>query len=161
MIQQASLEQLDSVRSLRAGQIESYFENILSQVKTLTEDDMIVAAMVRFNQSFSKLNNVLIPKDWNAEIRTYYREEFIPRLSENIGGDPTFPVYSPRRQAARYLQYHYLIANPNPIGKKDDLIAAQDGSEYSKIHARYHQRLRNLIKEFGYYDLFLIRVVPQ
>ncbi len=156
MLQQASFDQLDGIRSSRAGQIEAYFRTILSQVKTLTEDDMIVAAMVRFNQGFNKLNNVLIPEEWNTEIRTYYREEFIPRLSKNMGGEPMFPVYSPRRQTARYLQYHYIVNNTNPVGEKDNLTAAQDGSEYSKVHARYHQRLRHLIKEFGYYDLFLI-----
>ncbi len=89
-------------------------------------------------------------------LQEHTTDEFIPRLSKNVGGEPTFSVYNPRRQAARYLQYQYIVTNPNPVGEKDALTAAQDGSEYSKVHARYHPRLRNLTKEFGYYDLFLI-----
>lgn len=156
MLKQASFEQLEGIRSSRAGQIETYFTTMRSQVKTLTENDMIVGAMVRFNHAFNKLNNVIIPEAWNNEIRTYYRESYLPGLSKNLGAEPSFSVYNPRRQAARYLQYHYIVTNAHPVGEKDALMAAQDDSEYSKIHTRYHQRLRSLIKEFGYYDLFLV-----
>ncbi len=62
----------------------------------------------------------------------------------------------PESAASFYLQYHYIAANPNPIGKKDVLKAATDNSKYSGIHARYHPIFRNIIKKFGYYDMFLI-----
>jgi hypothetical protein len=29
-------------------------------------------------------------------------------------------VYIPTGQAARYLQYHYIASNPNPVGQKDN-----------------------------------------
>ena len=64
--------------------------------------------------------------------------------------------FLPENLASYYLQYHYIAANPNPIGKKDLLNAAQDSSQYSRIHARYHPIFRNIIKRFGYYDMFLI-----
>ncbi|WP_232432254.1 adenylate/guanylate cyclase domain-containing protein [Chamaesiphon minutus] len=36
------------------------------------------------------------------------------------------------------------------------LDTAADGSAYSSRHARYHPIFRNIIKKFGYYDMFLI-----
>ena len=62
----------------------------------------------------------------------------------------------PESTASNYLQYHYIAANPNPIGKKHILDKANDGSEYSRIHERYHPIFRNIIEKFGYYDMFLI-----
>ena len=117
---------------------------------------MVVEAMSEFNQAFEKIDGASIPREWDREIAAYYNNEFLPRLAKNITGTPILATYRPRSTASRYLQYHYIANNPNPVGKKDELKQAQDGSEYSKIHAKYHRLFRNLIKKFGYYDLFLI-----
>lgn len=54
------------------------------------------------------------------------------------------------------LQNLYIGGNPNPIGEKQKLDDAGDGSEYSKLHAKYHPRLRKRVEMYGYYDLFLV-----
>lgn len=56
----------------------------------------------------------------------------------------------------RYLQQHYISENHNKIGEKHLLDAAEDGSEYSQLHAQYHPYLREFTLENSYYDLFLI-----
>ncbi len=53
-------------------------------------------------------------------------------------------------------QYLYIQENSNPLGSKHLLDAADDGSEYSRHHARYHPSIRQFLEEFGYYDIFLI-----
>lgn len=54
------------------------------------------------------------------------------------------------------LQSLYIDNNPHPIGKKNSLTMAFDGSTYSLIHGQYHDWLNEFIVEYGYYDLFLI-----
>ena len=54
-----------------------------------------------------------------------------------------------------YLQEHYIDKNPNPIGKKEELDYANDGSSYSNAHKRYHGWMRSFLRERGYYDIFL------
>jgi len=44
--------QLTSIRASQAYQIESYFNNIFSQTRTLAENQMIVNAMKQFKISF-------------------------------------------------------------------------------------------------------------
>ena len=149
-------DQLTSVRASKAYQVESYFQTLRHHIETLCEDRMVVSAMVEFNQAFAQLNQASIPGDWERDIEGYYTNEFLPRLTKNIIGTPVYETYRPTKVASRYLQYHYIANNPNPVGKKDELEQAQDGSDYSRIHARYHALFRNLIKKFGYYDLFLI-----
>jgi methyl-accepting chemotaxis protein len=55
-----------------------------------------------------------------------------------------------------YLQQQYIDLNPNPLGQKEKLNFAHDGSPYSAVHAQYHPWLRNLLQAKGYYDIFLI-----
>lgn len=50
----------------------------------------------------------------------------------------------------------YIIKNPFPTGKKLEYFDAQDGSDYSKLHARFHPIFKQYLEEYGYYDIFLV-----
>ncbi len=62
----------------------------------------------------------------------------------------------PVGRAPYFIQEHYLVRNPYPRLERDRLDLAKDGSEYSRVHAKYHPSLRRIARQFGYYDLFLI-----
>jgi len=156
ILKTAISNQLVSVRASKAYQIESYFQSLYNHVATLTEDRMIVEAMVDFNRSFKQLNFEFIPDEWTQELEAYYETEFFPRLAASIGGKPHFENYRPTTQAGTYLQYHYIANNSAEVGAKDELRDALDGSDYSKVHAKYHEIFSNLSERFGYYDVFLI-----
>ncbi len=148
--------QLTSVRSSKAYQIESYFKTLRNQVETLLENRTVVLAMIEFDREFNNLKKESITLAQDQAIETYYNKEFLPRLAKNIEGTPIFETYRPTSVESRYLQYHYIANNSYPVGKKDNLVQVKNNNNYDKIHARYHSLFRNLIKRFGYYDLFLI-----
>lgn len=50
----------------------------------------------------------------------------------------------------------YITKNPFPAGKKLEYFDAQDGSNYSKLHARFHPVFKQYLEEYGYYDIFLV-----
>lgn len=54
-----------------------------------------------------------------------------------------------------YLQDIYIKNNPNPIGKKQLLKSANDSSEYSIVHAKYHPYYLQIQESYNLYDLFL------
>jgi len=148
--------QLTSIKNTKSYQIEFYFQTLRNHVETLSEDKMFVEAMIEFDRAFKKLNNQSIPQDWDEKIITFYQKDFLPRLSYSKFKKNNLSAYKPSSSVARYLQYHYLANNPYSVGQKDKLIVAPDGSEYSKIHSKYHQLFKKMIEKFGYYDLFLI-----
>lgn len=148
--------QLTSVRASKGYQVEAYFKNLQNHLQTLCENHMTVAAMQEFNQSFDELERSSVSAERDAKIESYYTQKFFPRLAKNIEGEPVFETYRPTGNAARQLQYQYIANNPNPVGKKDVLDDAKDNSKYSAVHRRYHPLFRNLIKRFGYYDMFLV-----
>ena len=56
---------------------------------------------------------------------------------------------------SRYLKRHYIEENPHPVGGKENLDSASDGSRYSDVHATHHPWFRTFLRERGYYDIFL------
>jgi hypothetical protein len=151
-----AFEQLTSLRTSKAYQIESYFRTIRNHIETLSETPSVVLAIEEFTAAYRQLETVEVPPELTAKLNAYYQKEFIPRLAKAEPGTPVLPAFLPQTKSSTYLQYHYIAANPNPVGKKEVLNAAKDGSNYSQVHARYQPIFRSIIKKFGYYDLFLI-----
>jgi len=149
-------QQLTSVRASKAYQIESYFRTIQNHTQTLSEDLSVIAAVEQFAAAYNQLASAPEAKGSAQAVETYYRSQFLPRLDKYHAGTPNLPAYLPSERATEYLQYHYIAANQNPVGKKQQLTAASDGSTYSQVHGRYHPIFRNIIAKFGYYDMFLI-----
>jgi class 3 adenylate cyclase len=150
------LNQLTSVRASKTYQIESYFQTIRNHTQTLSEDPAIMAAMQEFNAAYGQLERTPIPTEFEQQIASYYQTQFLNRLAKVEEGNPILQSYLPRVAAAQYLQYHYIAANPNSVGKKHLLNDPKDGSTFSRVHAQYHPIFRNIIQKFGYYDMFLI-----
>ena len=73
-----------------------------------------------------------------------------------LAKDPLFGRYRPSGQAARYLQHYYLSQSEYTYEDKNQLIAAEDESEYSRYHREFHPPLNDIVQQFGYADLYLI-----
>lgn len=153
---QAAYDQLTLLKSEKSQQVSNYFQSLQSHAVTLAADRMVVMAMVEFNKAFRQLDRRFVPTEWDTPLESYYEASFLSQL-EAIGGEPVrFGSYRPSGQAARYLQHHYLSLNENEPGEKNQLIAADDGSEYSRYHSEYHPPLNDIVQQFGYGDLYLI-----
>ncbi len=148
--------QLTSLRTSKAYQIESYFRTIRNHIETLSETPSVVLAIEEFTTAYRQLETVEVSPELTTKVNAYYQQEFIPRLAKAEPGTPVVPAFLPQTKSSTYLQYHYIANNPNPVGKKEALNAAKDGSNYSQVHARYQPIFRSIIDKFGYYDLFLI-----
>lgn len=53
------------------------------------------------------------------------------------------------------LRELYITNNPHPVGQRQHLLTAEDGSGWSQTHFSYHPGLREFQERRGYYDLFL------
>ena len=156
---EASIEnQLRSVRAAKAKQIEAYFSGLRSEVKVLGSGTLTGEALSAFSSGYGSVLEQAgtVESSRVEELRRYYRNEFAPRLEAGTGSNPNPDAFLPAPIGARYLQSEYIVQNPNEIGEKDQLNAADDSTDYTRAHARYHSLLRNIADEFGYYDLFLI-----
>ncbi len=160
-LEEESFNKLTAVREIKKEAIERYFEQIAGQIKTFSKDVMIVEAMKKFKSSFHEIENDLnISQDelngYQQNVHNYYRNDFLPRLNANIAQPKGIDEFLPKDDKTFILQNHYFANNPNAVGEKDNLDYAQDGSRYSEIHKTYHPVIRHFLREFGYYDIFLV-----
>jgi PAS domain S-box-containing protein len=155
-VERSTLERLTSVRAGKANQIEKYFGQIRSQARIFARDRMIIDAMAEFDAAHQALRGAELTQEQRDAVANHYREVFVPRLEANTAAELAVAAFLPTDDADLYLQFHYIVGNPNKVGEKDLLDDAGDDSEYSSVHRTIHPILRDLVHEFGYYDLILI-----
>lgn len=158
-LNKAIFNQLTSIRSAQAYQIEAYFDQVFSQTRTLAENRMIVNAIKQFSEGYEVGLYRSVSDEQNDELTDYYEDSFVPRLAKSFEDMPLSILYRPRRSVASYFQYHYIVNNPFPLGQKDELaISEGDTTIYNRFHQFYQPIFRNLLLEFEYYDIFLIDI---
>ena len=150
------MNQLTGVTRSKAFQIEAYYRTIHNHTETLSDDRMFIEAMREFRAAYRKMDDAPIPADALNAVREDYLDKFYPELQRLKMARPRVEDYLPFTPAALELQYLYIVKNPNPAGRRDQLADAEDGSAYSRVHEKYHATFQSLIKKFGYYDLYLI-----
>jgi class 3 adenylate cyclase len=151
-----TFNQLTGITRTKRSQIESYYETINNHVETLSSDRMFIDAMREFQLAYKKMNKKRVPVPVLKAVDDDYRDQFYPEMQKLNMARQNFQAYLPITPAAMQLQYLYIVKNPYPKNKRDELLDAGDGSAYSRVHRKYHQGFREIVRKFGYYDLYLI-----
>ena len=160
-IENKAKAQLEAIKTVKANQLTGYFQQIENQVRTFSENVMVVDAMKQFptaETSASTEAGVTPEKleQMRNKVESYYKIDFTNEYLDITGNNP--PVeqqLAPLDNDSIFLQYQYIANNPNPLGAKEVLDAANDDTTYSKLHKKYHPVVRSYLKKFGYYDIFL------
>jgi PAS domain S-box-containing protein len=155
-VERTTFEHLTSVRAGKANQIEAYFDQVRKQARTLAQSRMVIDAMAEFDEAHDELGDAGFADDQESTVTQYYRDIFLPGLASHSGEDLDLSHFLPADGAGLHLQHQFIAANPYPVGEKDKLDDARDGTSYSDVHRTYHPVLRSYVQEFGFYDLFLI-----
>src|SRR5215469_5414818 len=129
--------QLTGINRSKAFQIEAYYRTIHNHAESLSDDRMMIGAMREFHDAFLKLNSTPVSSQAVDAVRNDYEQNFYPRMRQLKVARGRFQDYLPVTSAAVQLQYLYIVKNPYPKGQRDKLVNAGDGSEYSRVHAKY------------------------
>lgn len=158
---QETFQRLVATRNMKERQIETYFNFIKNQCLILAEDPTVVTACKEFQDATKSIEGQSKAEDVRAledkdSLTEYYKNEFIKRLNINLEIPQTVENYIPDDATGKVLQNLYIAKNSNPVGQKDLLDDAGDGSAYSTVHKKYHAFFRSFLKKFKYYDIFII-----
>jgi methyl-accepting chemotaxis protein len=154
-----SREALVAQRAAKAGQITDYFDSLSNQVQVLASSPEVVSAMRELPAAYE--NSIISIADLPAErarLAKYYTTDFMQEFDKHNTGrklDMAATVAA-LPDLAMNLQYQYIANNPNPLGAKNALDRAADGTRYSEIHGAVHPFLRTALRQFGLYDIFLV-----
>jgi len=159
----ASIEQVESSRTMIKSALDSYFAKVKGQITTMAHDEGVVRAMVDFKTGFdiyAKESNLTSIDAIAArkKLADYYKNEFGSEFSKQNSGKivDSISVLNKLSETQIILQSAYISDNENPLGNKHKLDVAQGNNLYNRTHAVHHPNLREALEKFGYYDIFLI-----
>ena len=130
---QTAMNQLTGIRRSKAHQIESYFQSVRSQVRTLGESLMAVDALREFRSEFLKLDGPNVPPKLRATVAEYYSKHYLPGLHKLVKPRAAFDQYMPVGRGAYALQAAFLVNSPFPTGEKEELDSSADVPGYSRV----------------------------
>ena len=161
-IEGQSLRKLQTVNTITAKAVDNYFSSMEEQLKITAENRMTLEALEAFATGFQKIesdDNLTESsiQDARKSLSTYYTGEFSNEYMRQTENEPpTTSFLENLSDSSAYLQYLYIRKNENPLGSKELLNAADDGSSYTAAHSLYHPIFRNFLKRLGIYDFFLV-----
>ncbi len=152
---------LVAVRDTTKSSIEDYFKFISQQVLTFSNDRMIINAAEEFKTAFDQYKYDVSASDvseYRTKLATYYTNEFNNEYARRNQGNKVdvISLVNQLDDESVLLQYAYIRANQNPLGEKDSLDMADNDSIYAKLHADYHPHIRDYLRKFEYYDIFIV-----
>lgn len=132
--------------------VNRYFDTLHAQTRSLAITPDVISAL----QDFTSAVDAFDPQSASYN-SAKLQERYKYQEQQTEGGSPgDAERWIPTDATERSLQGIYIGDNPHPIGEKQNLMKALDGSRYSDVHARYHGYFKALVEEFGLYDIFLI-----
>ena len=157
-----AFNQLETVNTITGQSVERYFRTLHDELRVLSEDRMISAAIQEFTGGVAEvLTEDGVDEQGVTKARRslegFYAGEFAAAYRRATGSDPDArALVAALDDASAWLQDLYIRGSEYPLGSKANLDAAADNSTYTKAHALYHPILRNLQEKYGLYDLFLV-----
>jgi len=159
-LEESSEARLLAVRDITKRRIEDYLQSIDKQVKTLSNDRMIIDAMKQFSHAYKDYPNQsnFSPESARTGLNDYYKTQFNKVYQQrNQGENAEYERWiSNLSPTAALLQHRLIQTNSHPLGEKHLLDSLGDGSDYDKAHQLYHPIIRDYLEQFEYYDIFLI-----
>ncbi|HZF98709.1 MAG TPA: methyl-accepting chemotaxis protein [Pseudoxanthomonas sp.] len=159
-LNQRAYDQMQSIRTGKQAEVGAYFDNVRNLVRVVANTTEVRQALVEGARTQPQLADTL-PVDLQQARNSlvgYYRNDFGKQFAQRNPGresdiSPMVASLPPQAVAAQYL---YISANPNPLGKKGELLQAADGSPYSAVHASIHGYAGRIVQSYGLYDFFLV-----
>jgi len=160
-LQEQAIEQLDSLRLAKQNQLENYFSNIEKVMRIFGRNDLMIDSVFDLDDAFLTLaEDLQNPQQELAEMRKarqgYLQNDFLRLYREKNPAAGLPSLNEPNNENALVLQHHYIVNNEHPIGSKEQLNDSGVRTEYNRLHRLLQPKIKDIIEEFGFYDLFLV-----
>lgn len=148
-----AINMLEVVKEQKKQQIEEYYANINSLISNFAQNHATIQASLDFKKSLFSLDTSSINQQTQKglELRYQYQKTNTPNATNN-----DYTQWTNIDSIATKLQEQYIFNNKNEIGYKENLDSANEESEYNDAHKKYHPSFKSFLKQFEFYDVFLI-----
>jgi methyl-accepting chemotaxis protein len=162
-IEERAAEQLRSVHNVKSREVVSYFESLAAAVRSMASTGSFTEVVPSLRDEALQLTTQLpVPAaERMRALNEYYENDFETEFGRRNAGARSDMVgtIDDIGSMALALQYLYIARNPNPLGSKQQLTASPlDPTGYSELHAVIQNQMEGWIREYGFYDIFLIDI---
>ena len=154
--------QLVSLRDAKRQQVRDELDERIKSLQVLASQRSTIEAYKQFKTSFysasKELSKTVDPeqaKKGLAEyVNLYFNTEYAKR---NPTTAPALTVALSALDANQaVMQSVFVVDNPNPLGRKDQMETPLVDFTYGRAHAQFHPGFERSQKLSGYYDIFMI-----
>jgi class 3 adenylate cyclase len=154
---QSAHNQLQGVRAAKTRTLKTMLESLRDQVVSISDSRAVIDGMRTFRKAYRDLEARGLSAEESEKLDAFYRDTYLPALDAAVEGTPVLDQYLPRRPAERWLQHHWIAANPHPYGKGSELEESPgDASDWGRAHTDLHQVFSRAVTIFGFEDVMLV-----
>ncbi|MGB3727152.1 MAG: methyl-accepting chemotaxis protein, partial [Glaciecola sp.] len=140
--------------------IDTYFQVITSQIKNKAQNEHWIAATENFIPAFSDYSQQRGSVNQNEikRLSSYYTNDFdnLYQQRNDRPVDNVNALYEALSANTIALQHDFIASSKYEIGNKDGLVRLPNTTRYASVHADFHPLARRFLKDFGYYDIFIV-----
>jgi methyl-accepting chemotaxis protein len=157
-----AFQRLTVIREGKTQHVEDYFNSMEELLGSVSQNTLLKDYFLSFAEAFYTLpEEVTVNREeLLKKLKEEYRENYLTKVNYQIPGAPKpkpLNFYLPRSEAGLIAQYIFIVENPHPIGKKNELNYPEKfPSTYSRLHQKIHPWIDRLARAFGLYDVFFI-----
>lgn len=159
-ISELTESKLQSILELKKRHIEAYLSGLRKQVQLMAQDQNTGSANYHFWSTFDVIEQSSSIKDaQKEELKAYYQQQYLKpykaiNASSGVSVDDYFKDFDVNTWL---LQYHYIFANPHPVGEKYKLESpSNEFSSFSSAHGSYHRTFLEYADKLGFGDVYLV-----
>jgi class 3 adenylate cyclase len=153
----AVADSLQGTRVAKTTTLRAMLDSLRNQVISMSDSKIAISGMKAFKTAYQELKNETVSPEQKKALEEFYAKKFLPELAKTLSAEPVLEMYLPSTPVEQYLQYHYLVKNPHPYLKMNDLeVSETDKSSYGKVHEEFHKSFDRIVDIFGFEDVLLI-----
>ncbi|EJF07273.1 Methyl-accepting chemotaxis protein Mcp8 [Thiovulum sp. ES] len=142
--------------------IEKMFNTYKSVASSLAVNEFTKESLLAFRESFGKISDEVKvdEEELNKDLIHHYKTEYISKVNYDVevNGTKLLKQYLPSSLNGKIAHKIFILDNNANIGEKNDLTfdAKYEYISYMNQHKKYHDNFNKVLKEFEFYDIFLI-----
>jgi len=158
------------LQNLRDSQHETLTNYFLNLEKTVLFYSQSLNTRVAFEELSNDFNNIKInefqKEDLKKNVKFFYENSYRYKVfpefkNEDVSLLDSFLIssrnFSKENDQALFFQNTFLNNPEHPIGYKENINSANDGSRYSFVsHPKYHAYFKDFKNTYNFYDVFLV-----
>lgn len=148
--------ELMGMQRSKSALVQNLLKSARNEVLSLSSSEDMIQAAKDLLAAYRQLDHERIPPEVQAQVRSFYRDEFEPALNQHSAIDPPEDSLIPTTTTGLYLHYHYLVNGPKPYKVSNITASSTDRSSYAQVLARTFPEIESTIRNLGQENLILV-----